>query len=90
MEHDLIKIMLTYIYVACQSEDNFVSIEEFGRDRGEDLVFIYKYDMLVVESLDFQLMVLTPYRALEGFIYYLEPFVQKMGSIGLQALEELQ
>jgi len=49
------------IYVACLVEDNFVFTEAFGRTHQEDPYMLYEYKILVVESMEFNLMVYTPY-----------------------------
>jgi len=43
-----------------------------------------------LQGLEFELIVYTPYRSMDGFIYDLESFVQRMGPAGLQALQELR
>ncbi|PHT41305.1 Cyclin-H1-1 [Capsicum baccatum] len=71
MEHHPKDIMLTCIYAACKAEENHVSAEELGKGIGQDHHVILNNEML---SLGFDLIVYSPYRALEGFISDLEEF----------------
>ncbi|RZB57761.1 Cyclin-H1-1 isoform A [Glycine soja] len=54
MEHQPKHIMLTCVYAACKIEENHVSAEEL--------------ETLVLQSLEFDLIVYAPYRSVEGFI----------------------
>ncbi|XP_060219170.1 cyclin-H1-1 isoform X1 [Lycium barbarum] len=74
MEHHPKDIMLTCIYAACKAEENHVSAEELGKGIGQDHHVILNNEMLVFQSLGFDLIVYAPYRALEGFISDLEEF----------------
>ncbi|KAG0574966.1 hypothetical protein KC19_VG306500 [Ceratodon purpureus] len=90
MEHDPKNIMLTCIYLACKVEESHVSAEELGKGIQQDPQVVLKNEMIVLQGLEFELIVYTPYRSMEGFIYDLEPFVQRMGTAGLQALQGLR
>lgn len=90
MEHDPKNIMLTCIYLACKVEESHVSAEELGKGIQQDPQVVLKNEMIVLQGLEFELIVYTPYRSMEGFIYDMEPFVQRMGSAGLEALQELR
>ena len=67
-----------------------MSDQEFGRCQRVDPHILEGYIFFVVESVEFNLKVFTPYCAIRGFIYNLEPFVQHMNLAHVQALEELQ
>ncbi|XP_070016575.1 cyclin-H1-1-like [Nicotiana sylvestris] len=68
------KIMLTCIYAACKAEENHVSAEELGKGIGQDHHVILNNEMLVFQSLGFDLIVYAPYHTLDGFISDLEEF----------------
>ncbi|XP_073124919.1 cyclin-H1-1 [Henckelia pumila] len=68
MEHHPKNIMLTCIYAACKAEENHVSAEELGKGIEQDHQMILNNEMLVFQSLGFDLIVYAPYRALEGFV----------------------
>lgn len=68
MEHHPKNIMLTCIYAACKAEENHVSAEELGKGIEQDHHMILDNEMLVLQSLGFDLIVYAPYRPLEGFI----------------------
>ncbi|KAL8473972.1 hypothetical protein ACS0TY_030021 [Phlomoides rotata] len=74
MEHHPKNIMLTCIYAACKAEENHVSAEELGKGIEQDHQIILDNEMLVIQSLGFDLIVYAPYRALEGFISDVEDF----------------
>ncbi|CAA3031665.1 cyclin-H1-1 [Olea europaea var. sylvestris] len=74
MEHHPKNIMLTCIYAACKAEENHVSAEELGKGIEQDHQMILDNEMLVLQSLGFDLIVYAPYRALEGFVNDVEEF----------------
>ncbi|VFQ63066.1 unnamed protein product [Cuscuta campestris] len=74
MEHHPKNIMLTCIYTACKAEENHVSAEELGKGIEQDHHVILNNEMLVLQSLDFDLIVFAPYRAVEGFLNDIEEF----------------
>ncbi|KAL5146069.1 Cyclin-H1-1 [Glycine soja] len=75
MEHQPKHIMLTCIYAACKIEENHVSAEEL--------------ETLVLQSLEFDLIVYAPYRSVEGFINDMEEFFNA-GDNQLEMLKTLQ
>ncbi|XP_047340963.1 cyclin-H1-1 [Impatiens glandulifera] len=75
MEHHPKQIMLTCIYAACKAEENHVSAEELGKGIEQDHQIILNNEMLVYQSLGFDLIVYAPYRALQGFVTDLEEFL---------------
>ncbi|XP_059655236.1 cyclin-H1-1-like [Cornus florida] len=76
MEHHPKHIMLTCIYAACKAEENHVAAEELGKGLEQDHQVILNNEMLVLQTLEFDLIVYAPYRALEGFVNDLEEFIQ--------------
>ncbi|XP_058760584.1 cyclin-H1-1-like [Vicia villosa] len=74
MEHQPKNIMLTCIYAACKIEENHVSAEELGKGISQDHQMILNNEMIVYQSLDFDLIVYAPYRSVEGFTDYMEEF----------------
>ncbi|KAH7650612.1 CyclinH/Ccl1 protein [Dioscorea alata] len=76
MEHHPKHIMLTCIYASCKVEENHVSAEELGKGIQQDHKMILNNEMLVLQSLGFDLIVYAPYRAMEGFVADMEEFCQ--------------
>ncbi|XP_009111750.1 cyclin-H1-1 [Brassica rapa] len=76
MQHHPKEIMLTCVYAACKIEENHVSAEEIGKGIKQDHHVILKYEMAVLQSLEFDLIVFAPYRAMEGFVANMEEFLQ--------------
>ncbi|KAL2574211.1 hypothetical protein AAZV13_17G174500 [Glycine max] len=68
MEHQPKHIMLTCVYAACKIEENHVSAEELGKGISQDHQMILNNEMIVYQSLEFDLIVYAPYRSVEGFI----------------------
>ncbi|XP_073226966.1 cyclin-H1-1-like isoform X1 [Cicer arietinum] len=69
MEHQPNNLMLTCIYAACKIEENLVSAEELGKRVSQDHEIVLCNEMIVYQSLEFELIVYTPYRSVEGFNY---------------------
>ncbi|CAL9167531.1 unnamed protein product [Musa hybrid cultivar] len=67
MEHHPKHIMLTCIYASCKVEENHVSAEELGKGIQQDHQIILNNEMVVYQSLGFDLIVYAPYRSVEGF-----------------------
>ncbi|XP_012434137.1 cyclin-H1-1 isoform X1 [Gossypium raimondii] len=74
MEHHPKHIMLTCVYAACKIEENHVSAEELGKGISQDHQMILNYEMIVYQSLEFDLIVYAPYRSVEGFVNDMEEF----------------
>ncbi|BAT95059.1 hypothetical protein LR48_Vigan10g089300 [Vigna angularis] len=89
MEHQPKHIMLTCIYAACKIEENHVSAEELGKGISQDHQMILINEMIVYQSLEFDLIVYAPYRSVEGFIIDMEEFCNG-GDDQLQMLKTLQ
>ncbi|CAL5434735.1 unnamed protein product [Camellia sinensis] len=68
--------LLTCIYAACKAEENHVSAEELGKGIEQDHQMILNNEMLVLQSVGFDLIVYAPYRAIDGFVSDLEEFLQ--------------
>ncbi|XP_008811991.1 cyclin-H1-1 isoform X2 [Phoenix dactylifera] len=76
MEHHPKHIMLTCIYASCKVEENHVSAEELGKGIQQDHQMILNNEMIVYQSLGFDLIVYAPYRSVEGFVEDMEEFCQ--------------
>ncbi|KAL8099830.1 cyclin-H1-1 [Apium graveolens] len=76
MEHHPKDIMLTCIYTACKAEENHVSAEELGKGIEQSHQMILNNEMIVLQSLGFDLIVYAPYRSLEGFINDMEDYMR--------------
>uniref|UniRef100_A0A453HBH4 Cyclin-H1-1 n=2 Tax=Aegilops tauschii subsp. strangulata TaxID=200361 RepID=A0A453HBH4_AEGTS len=74
MEHHPKHIMLTCVYASCKVEENHVSAEELGKGIQQDHQIILNNEMIVLKSLDFDLIVYAPYRSIEGFIDDMDDF----------------
>ncbi|XP_030504760.1 cyclin-H1-1 isoform X1 [Cannabis sativa] len=74
MQHHPKNIMLTCIYAACKIEENHVSAEELGKGISQDHQMILNNEMIIYQSLDFDLIVYAPYRSVQGFINDMEEF----------------
>ncbi|CAL4927210.1 unnamed protein product [Urochloa decumbens] len=88
MEHQPKNIMLTCVYASCKVEENHVSAEELGKGIQQDHEIILNNEMVLLKSLDFDLIVYAPYRSIEGFIDDLEGFC-RAGNGAFQRLKEL-
>uniref|UniRef100_A0A2P2KYV6 Cyclin-H1-1 n=2 Tax=Rhizophora mucronata TaxID=61149 RepID=A0A2P2KYV6_RHIMU len=89
MEHDPKNVMLSCIYAACKIEENHVSAEELGKGISQDHQMILNYEMIVLQSLEFDLIVYAPYRSVEGFINYMQEFFH-VSDGQIQMLKDLQ
>ncbi|KAJ4954073.1 hypothetical protein NE237_030905 [Protea cynaroides] len=89
MEHHPKHIMLTCIYASCKIEENHVSAEELGKGIQQDHQMILNNEMIVLQSLGFDLIVYAPYRSLEAFADDMEEFCQAKDD-QLQTRKELQ
>jgi cyclin H len=67
LQHNLKTIMLTSVYLACKTEEHYVSAEELGRGMHEDAGRVLNAELTLLAGLRFQLITYSPYRALEGF-----------------------
>nr|XP_010918004.1 cyclin-H1-1 isoform X2 [Elaeis guineensis] len=76
MEHHPKHIMLTCVYASCKVEENHVSAEELGKGIQQDHQMILNNEMIVYQSLGFDLIVYAPYRSIEGFVEDMEEFGQ--------------
>ncbi|KAF3944599.1 hypothetical protein ACB098_03G035800 [Castanea mollissima] len=74
MQHHPKNIMLTCIYAACKIEENHVSAEELGKGISQDHQLILNNEMIVYQSLEFDLIVYAPYRSIDGFVNDMEEF----------------
>ncbi|KAJ0558089.1 putative cyclin [Helianthus annuus] len=88
MEHHPKDIMLTCIYTACKAEENHVSAEELGKGIDQDHQVILNNEMIVLQSLGFDLIVYSPYRSIDGFINDMEDFIYSNNG-QLQHLKDL-
>ncbi|XP_054815167.1 cyclin-H1-1 [Prosopis cineraria] len=89
MEHHPKNIMLTCIYAACKIEENHVSAEELGKGISQDHQMILNNEMIVYQSLEFDLIVYAPYRSVDGFVNNMEEFC-KAGEEVFPRLKALQ
>ncbi|CAI5465334.1 unnamed protein product [Closterium sp. Yama58-4] len=94
MEYDPKSIMLTAIYIACKVDEVYVSAEEFGRGIGQDPQVVLGCEVLVLQTLKFDLICYGPYRAIDGFLLQLdqllgEPFASQAEDVKKQIIQAL-
>ncbi|KAK9146878.1 hypothetical protein Sjap_006781 [Stephania japonica] len=89
MEHHPKNIMLTCVYASCKVEENHVSAEELGKGIQQDHQVILNNEMIVFQSIGFDLIVYAPYRSVQGFVDDMEDFMQVRNG-QLQMLKDLQ
>ncbi|XP_031490128.1 cyclin-H1-1 isoform X2 [Nymphaea colorata] len=78
MEHDPKHIMLTCVYASCKVEEFHVSAEELGKGIQQDHQVILNNEMIVLQSLGFDLIVYAPYRSIDGFLEDMEECCRAM------------
>lgn len=76
LEHDPQNICLTCLYVACKTEDCYLSATELGRLVGMPPEIFLKLELVLLQGLDFDLQVHSPYRALEGCLADLTEWIE--------------
>lgn len=67
MEIDPKTIVHTTIFLACKSENYFISVDSFAKKTKATKEAILKYEFKILESLKFSLLNHHPYRPLHGF-----------------------
>lgn len=87
MQHNPKNVMLTCIYAACKIEENHVSAEELGKGISQDHQIILNYEMIVYQSLEFDLIVYAPYRSVEGYVHDMEELFHESAEM-LQMLKQ--
>ena len=74
-------VMLTCIYLACKVENAYISAEELAKGVQQDAKIVEKSvlgcEMGLLQGLDFDLVVHTPYAPFDGFCFDLESYVQE-------------
>jgi len=67
MEFDPKNLVHTTIFLACKSENYFISVDSFAKKAKSNREAILKYEFKLVESLKFSLLYHHPYKPLHGF-----------------------
>ena len=67
MEYDPKNLVHTTIFLACKSENYFISVDSFAKKAKSTRDVILKYEFQLLEALRFSLFVHHPYRPLHGF-----------------------
>ena len=67
MEYDPKNLVHTTIFLACKSENYFISVDSFAKKAKSNREAILKYEFKLVESLKFSLLNHHPYKPLHGF-----------------------
>lgn len=60
------KMMLTCIYLACKIEEAYIGAEDFCRQLNQDPKAVLSNEVPLLQGLQFDLIVHSPYRALDG------------------------
>lgn len=68
MQHDLMRTMLTCIYLSGKTEEAYIGAEEFCRQCKQDPKSVLGYELTLLTGLGFDLIIHSPHRSLEGFI----------------------
>ena len=77
MEYDIVFMMLTCIFLATKTEEKFVALANFLEKVNEIVSdasslttqIIFKYELVLLQGLDFNLMVYHPYRSLYAYAH---------------------
>merc|ERR1711970_607655 len=76
LDHEPWRIMVTCVYLACKVENAYLAAEELAKGVQQDARVVEKIvlgsEMTLLQGLDFDLVVHTPYASLRGFLYELE------------------
>lgn len=67
-EHDPQGIVLTCLYLACKTTDCYISAAELARLSGTQPDLVLKNEMLLLQGLQYDLIVHLPYIAIDSFI----------------------
>ncbi|KAG1653193.1 hypothetical protein FOA52_006956 [Chlamydomonas sp. UWO 241] len=66
--HNPARLMLTCIYLAGKIEEAYIGAEDFCRMLNQDIKAVLNNEVLLLQGLQFDLIVHSPYRALGGLI----------------------
>ncbi|EFC41600.1 cyclin box fold domain-containing protein [Naegleria gruberi] len=77
MEYDIVFMMLTCIFLATKTEEKFVALANFLEKVNEIVSdasslttqIIFKYELVLLQGLEFHLMVYHPYRSLYAYVH---------------------
>jgi cyclin ccl1 len=72
LEYDPQLVALASLYLACKCCDSYLSAAELGRLVGAPPDALLRLELPVLQGLNFDLMVHSPYRALEGCMHDLQ------------------
>ncbi|GAB4818784.1 hypothetical protein N2152v2_005830 [Parachlorella kessleri] len=68
LDHDPQYMAVTCMYLACKIEDCYRSAAELEKRTNAHQDILLKYELLLLEGLNFDFIVFTPYRAIEGLL----------------------
>jgi cyclin H len=81
LDYDPWTVMITCVYLACKVENAYISAEELAKGVQQDARIVEKTvlgsEMNLLQGLEFELVVHTPYSAFDGFCFDLENFLQE-------------
>ncbi|RMZ55406.1 hypothetical protein APUTEX25_003530, partial [Auxenochlorella protothecoides] len=68
LEVDPQTIFLTCLYLACKTEESYISAAELGRLSGMRAEIVLGTELTLLQGLKFDLIVFSPFNAIEGFM----------------------
>ncbi|GAX76437.1 hypothetical protein CEUSTIGMA_g3882.t1 [Chlamydomonas eustigma] len=68
LTHDPARLMLTSVYLAGKIEESYIGAEEFCKLMKQDPKAVLGSEVLLLQGLSFDLIIHSPYRALQGLI----------------------
>ncbi|QDZ18100.1 cyclin H [Chloropicon primus] len=81
LDHEPWRIMVTCVYLACKCENQYIAAEEIAKGVQRDARLVEKIvlgtEMNLLQGLEFDLQVFTPYSALNGLMYDFDTFAQE-------------
>ncbi|PSC75630.1 cyclin-H1-1 isoform X1 [Micractinium conductrix] len=88
LEQDPQQLLLTCLYLACKIEEHYISAAELGRLTGVPPELILRTELTALQALKFDLIVHSPYKAVEGFFEDIKEAALAAGSSEAAAAAE--
>ena len=93
LDYDPWTVMITCVYLACKVENAYVSAEEIAKGVQRDARVVEKIvlgsEMNLLQGLDFDLVVHTPYASLNGYLTELKDYAQDHAGWDCDRAEDL-
>ncbi|KAL6782128.1 hypothetical protein ACKKBF_B10775 [Auxenochlorella protothecoides x Auxenochlorella symbiontica] len=81
LEVDPQTIFLTCLYLACKTEESYISAAELGRLSGMRAEIVLGTELTLLQGLKFDLIVFSPFNAIEGFMQVIQERAQIPGAV---------